>query len=607
LASEPDRVRPARLDDLSPVRFGAWLAAFFGLGLFERLLVPGPPATLSLTDAYYYGRLAWLSRLSFPAPVTFDTWTGYPGMEVQWPPGHAWLLAAMQALFGVKAPFSADGLAALAWSGPLLSLLGIGVLVAVAARWVGRWAALVLAGALLVQPLVADVGQFGEADHHLHEAFFGAAIALLFVRAAGGGRHSPLRAGLTLGVVAALPYLFTSSGFLFLPPLAGAVFLTLLVPSPHRLRQTVLFASACASSLVVVALGAAWLGRLGAADYVRLSGFHVGLHAAMLLCFAALLVVLAPVRALRRAALGLGLAALAVASWMGPAIVAEVHRALGHLGRGSAILSVAEESSPLFATDLNLALSQTLVPAVVALLAAAALHWRARRTLAWLVPMAGWLAIFAAATGAQARFARPLTPIAAVLAGVLVQRFMSTRTPGRLAGITARLAAVALLVPPPVVLSAYSDEPARFVQGLAPALAWMRENTPSAGDPTKPSQRPAWAVLAEWQLGHLITALAQRPVLASPFGQTPEAEHAAALARDILKQRSSEEALRTCLEHGLRYLVLYDPAPDPKSAPPLSLRRKLASGAPVPGFRPVYVGQLADQGRIPRIFEIAAP
>ena len=143
-------------------------------------------------------------------------------------------------------------------SGPLLSLLGVAALTALAARWVGRWAALVLAGALLVQPLVADAGQLGEADHHLHEAFFGAVIALLFVRALAGG-GSPLKAGLSLGAVAALPYLFTSSGFLFWPPLAGAAFLGLLARPPRRLRQAVVLAAACAASLGVVALGAAWV------------------------------------------------------------------------------------------------------------------------------------------------------------------------------------------------------------------------------------------------------------------------------------------------------------------------------------------------------------
>ncbi|MGC4117193.1 MAG: hypothetical protein QM765_22055 [Myxococcales bacterium] len=446
-------------------------------------------------------------------------------------------------------------------------------------------------------------GELGEADHHLHEVFLGGLVALLFVRSASKG-PSPVGAGVALGISAALAYLFTSSGFLILPPLAGVVFLSLLARSPHRLRQALLLSVASASSLAVVAFGAAWLGRLSAADYVRLSGFHVGLHALVALGFSSLLFVIAPLRRLRWLALGTGLVSLATALGLAPGMAAELGRALEHLGRGSAILSIAEESNPLFATELNVQLSLTLVPAVVALLAAAGLHWRSRRSIAWLVPMAGWLALFSVATVAQARFARPLLPIAALTAGLLVQRLNRLQARGRAASFASRLAAAALLVPPPVVMLAYSDDPARFVEGLTPALAWMRTHTPEAGDWADPSKPPAWAVVADWQLGHLITALAERPVLASPFGQTSEAERAAMLAHDILKQSSPEEALRVCRENRLRYLVLYEPVPPP-DPPARSLRRKLSAGMAVPGFTPVYVGLPADEGRVARVFELA--
>jgi hypothetical protein len=93
-------------------------------------------------------------------------------------------------------------------------------------------------------------------------------------------------------------------------------------------------------------------------------------------------------------------------------------------------------------------------------------------------------------------------------------------------------------------------------------------------------------------------------VLASPFGQTPEAERAASLADDLLRQRSPEEALRACHEHGLRYLVLYDP---------LARERKAGEEPAAPAglgrvgarLHAVYVGSPAAEGRVPRVFEIA--
>ncbi|MBI5542612.1 MAG: hypothetical protein HY901_01895 [Deltaproteobacteria bacterium] len=590
--------------ELSPARFSLWLVAFLALGLYQRLLVPGPPATLTLSDSYYYGRLAWLSRLSFPHPVTFDTYVGFPGMEVQWPPGHAWLLAALQVLFGAAEPFSPDGLAALAWAGPLLNLAGIGLIIAAAARQWGRWAALVAAGALLVQPLVADLGQLGEADHHLHEAFFAAALALA-IASALRPKARCLGWGLALGALAALPYLFTSSGFLFLPPVVAASLWAHLARRPGRWRRALTLSLASASCLAVVALGAWSLGRLGRGDYVRLSGFHVAGHA-LLLAAACAPLLWAPTRRLRLYAAvslsaGMGIFALTASSFMG-----ELTYALVHLGRGSAILSQAVESNPLLSggtSGATIPLAVTLIVALPVLAAALLLAPRGPSAPPWLLPLAGWAAALAALTFAQARFARPLVGVAGVLTGLLLQRAVAS---GRRPFVMAtRLAALLLVLPPPIALVPTSDEDSRFTQGLLPALACLKTQTADPGGRWDPTQQPEWGVLADWNLGHLVTAFALRPVVASPFGQATEAEEAAAFSRSILQMEDSAEAARLCRARSLRYALVYEPVPKP-SGPRRSLRRRLASGEQVPGFRQLCQAPPAD-GRVARVFEIADP
>ena len=600
--ASPDPTPSPQAGELPLAGLLAWLSALTAFGLYQRLVVPGPPATLAPTDAYYYGRLAWLSRLAFPRPVTFDSFVAFPGMEVPWPPGHAWLLGLFHWLWGATSPFSERGLAALSWAGPVLSLAGIAVLCAIAARWSGRWAALVVAGTLLVQPWVSDTGQLGEADHHVHEVFFGAALALGFALAVRR-RVPALRAGAALGLVAGLPYLFTSSGFLFLPPLAAVALSARLLRRQPRYRVTVVLLAAAAVSLLVVVVAAASMGRLSSSDYYRLSGFHVSLHA-LLLAAAGALLLRAPSRRLRLTALVASAAGLLAFAPGSLGFAGECVRALGHLGRSSAILSEAVESLPLLwdASGFTLQRASTLTLALPLLLAAALLPLRRQPVPAWLTPLAGWFALLLAITLAQSRFTRPLLGVAAVLAGLLAQR--AAAEPRRSASaLAARLAAAVLILPPPEALVPSTSE-SRFVQGVEPALAFLRTSTPDPGGLWDPRQAPAWGVLSDWSVGHLIVTRGERPALASPFGQVAEAEAAAEQARAIFHLPDPASAARSCRQRALRYALTYDPLPFSEK-PPRTVRGMLARGMVVPGFKQIFVDTQAD--RVTRVFEIVEP
>ncbi len=606
MASGPET--PKRFaSDLSAARFVAWLVALGAVGAYQRLLVPGPPGVLSLSDSYYYGRLAWLSRLAFPRAVTFDGYVAFPGMEVPWPPGHAWLLAGLQAAFGAPAPFSAQGLSALAWAGPILGLLGIAVLLALAARWFGRIAALVVAGAFFSQPLLAAVGQFGEADHHVHEAFFAAALGLALARALRP-RVPAAPMGVALGALAGLPYFFTLSGFLFLPVIVASSLAAHFLHRRGRWRRAATLSFASLSSLAAVALGAAAVGRLGRSDYVRLSGFHVAVHA-LLLAGACAPLALSRVRRFRAAGL-CGLASgLGVFALFARAVAGEAARGLSHLGRGSRILSEALESTPLFRGGLTGETASMAATAIVAVpIAAAAVALLVSRQRArvpmWLAPLAGWAAFLSAIAVAQTRFARPAIGACAALVGLLVQRNAKRGTRGAQA-LAALVAALFLVLPPPAAFLPFVEDDVEFVEGLAPALAFLRDRTPDPGGLYSPRERPKWAVLADWNLGHLVAALAERPVLASPFGQVAEAEDAVAFVREQLGSEDLPGAARACREKDLRYALVYERPPKADEAL-RTVRARLAAGGPAPGFRPLFASPAAN-GRVARVFEIVSP
>jgi hypothetical protein len=303
----------------------------------------------------------------------------------------------------------------------------------------------------------------------------------------------------------------------------------------------------------------------------------------------------APEQRLRRFARALGLSSLAfLAPTAGPC-ARELARALSHPGRGSEILAGAAESTPLLSGSSALG----LIVAIPMLAGAVLLVRRVRPAPSWLLPLAGWALALATFTLLQARFARPLLGVAAVLAGLLVQHAAASavRPP---ASVAVRLAALLLLVPPPVALAPRSTHDSRFIEGLEPALGFLRTQTPSAGDPFRPGVRPSWAVLADRNLGHLVVALAERPAMATPFGQVVEAEAAAQASRQILQSTDPLAAARECTARDLRYALIYETPGERRDR----LRDQLASGEAVPGFRSVFVGAAGLEGRIPRVFAI---
>jgi hypothetical protein len=173
----------------------------------------------------------------------------------------------------------------------------------------------------------------------------------------------------------------------------------------------------------------------------------------------------------------------------------------------------------------------------------------------------------------------------------------------RVGSLGARLATAALLIVPP---GALTPAPAgmRYVEGLRPALSYLRRSTPDPGGLFDPTQRPAWAVLSDWSLGHLIVTLGERPVLASPLGQTPPAEEADLKVRAIFAMTDPPAAARLCRQSDLRYALVYAPLPLP-TGPPRTLKGMLLRGAPAKGFKEVFVDQQSD--RIARVYQIVEP
>jgi asparagine N-glycosylation enzyme membrane subunit Stt3 len=597
------------------MRRAALAACFLGLlalGAWARLrawpeVFTGTDVFLAPTDGYYYARLAELSARAFPAPVTFDAWVGYPGMGVQWPPGNAWLLAALLKLSGAG-PFTPRGLTALAWFGPGLFLLYTLLLAGLTRKVLGGVAAVAAAGILLLTPDSATVSELGEADHHLHEIFLGAVIPLCLLAALRG--RTWIRWAVGAGVAVAAGHFLCSGGFLLLPPLALGLLPAHWLARPRRWRRLRVALTAALVALPLVAIEAAYLGRLRTIDYVRLSGFHVALLAAIALGLA--LPFLRTPRRHRRPVPELAGGALAGLVLLGyvalSPLVPALRTALSHLGRHSLILAEADESAPLFASGFSSALDSLgaalfALPLVAILLVLAA----RRRHPAALVLLAA-VAAETAFTLSQNRFARPLIgtlAVAAPLALLAARRIGGER-------ILAALLFVACIAPTGRIFPR-AEGPHEVLSLTRGTLAFLRDRTPSPGDRWDPNKIPSYGVLGPWIVGHLVATVGERPVVASPFGQVEEAERAVLRSARAYGETDGEKLFALCSEIGIRY-ALAIPYPGGQGALSRALERPVETPlletlrekpAALGHFRPVFLTpeKLGDRP-LGRVYEV---
>jgi dolichyl-diphosphooligosaccharide--protein glycosyltransferase len=159
---------------------------------------------------------------------------------------------------------------------------------------------------------------------------------------------------------------------------------------------------------------------------------------------------------------------------------------------------------------------------------------------------ATWLLVFLVFSLARRRFAMYLAPPLALVAGAgLVHAARRLRGAARAAAPV--VAAVLLALPAYGALT--GPHAVKGVDELAPALAWLRDEPRTANHE---------AVLADWDLGHLVRYFARRPVVVSPFGidggdGAMEDASRFYLAED---ERTAEDLLR---DRGVGYLVVQNP------------------------------------------------
>jgi dolichyl-diphosphooligosaccharide--protein glycosyltransferase len=545
-------------------------------------------------DAYYHLRRIVYTAVNFPSTLALDPYINHPdGGRPIWTPLFDGVVALLLLPWrGGDDP--ADLERAAVFVPPLLGAATVVTLYVVARRHFGQ-ATATLAGVILA--LLSGhfwYSQLGFVDHHAAEALaatatLGAAMTLLARAGAAAPNATSLRrSALATGIGFAASFLLWPGMLLHVAAIEAALAVYALTrreraPAAAFALQLAL-AHAIALALVApFALPARWTA-FGAFSPVVLSGFQPWLLGALSLAWAGCAAAWrrdaaggSPARRLLFAA-GLVVALGVASAWAFPGLVAAAGDPWHWFAGADSFQRSVGESLPLFRQGgeptLKIAFARLSAFSLLVPLALGVGVRRALRSPAPAPQLAcfAWACVLAAATIVQRRFFNAASVGVALLfalALVEAQRELARRFPRARIRVLAALAlaAVALLLP---TLQTYAWDAGnvwRALRGKDPRLtpstqervaiaelaSWIRTATPIPSEWLDASARPAWGILAPWEIGHVLEYTARRPTVSDNFGNDIGSENYERALRYFQSDEASAAALLEALS--VRYVV----------------------------------------------------
>jgi len=537
--TKPDRSGAIKL-------FGA-LLLIFAVGAALRL-IPWhnfiTPDGVYLLEADNYEHLRKISVLlhGFPHVPAHDYYAGFPvGTGSIWSPLLDLTFAGLiKLLAGAPAPETTAYLVALL--PPFLGMLAIVPLFFWARSCFGAPAALLSCALFAFLPVHIASSTVGRPDNELIEPVW--AALLFFAYTAGCGRASgpsgSLRApaiGVAAGAIATLSILYWRGailwwGILAAHALAAIVYDTVRgrrTESGFRLFSITAF-GVTALLVAIVSILKPW-GLPGGMRFNIVSWFHA---VTALIIVAALLAasLTAYLRQARGASLAasiaLGFVLFAALGGLLAAIAPEyftgILKGTAIVGGGNKWTQTIAQYRPLL-TDgsgrfsLTAPLGSSTLLLIVTPVALAWVTLKAKDARSAFFAFAGWALL--ALTLVNGRYETVLTLVMSVCGALFIgAAYKRASARGAPAGVAAAAILIVLLFSP--AFAYYRSLPRQspfLIRGdLEKTLLWMRENTPRTSHYLAPSSLPEYGVMARWEYGGWIGAVARRPAIATVYG-----------------------------------------------------------------------------------------
>lgn len=571
--------------------------ALFALAFFVRCL---PIQSIFLrerilfadNDAYYHMRRIAYSIEHFPNSLSFDPYINHPdGGWPIWTPVFDWCVAALLRPFRSG---NADLEHLAVFVPPLLGAATVVVLYLIARRHFGTATATLAGGLLAVLSAHFWYSQVGFIDHHaavalVAAATLGAAMTLLARASVADTDRSTMQRSVLATGVAFGTSLLVWPGMLLHVGLVDAALLGFAMTRRDRGRATAFAWNLATLHLVALALvaplglSAQWT-EWGPFSPVVLSAFQPWLMAVACLwsagCAAAWrLDGIGRSRARRlQSGLALAVALLAASIWAFPGLSAAAGDPWEWFAGADPFQRGVGESMPLFLhggqPSLKIAFARLSAFSLLVPVALCVGVVRARRAArpAPILLFLWWTFGLLTATVIQRRFFNSASVGVALLfalALVASHRALLRKLPRARIPVMVALAsaALALLLPTLQTYSLGASNLWRALRGARPQLApqtyervvvadmadWIRAHTPIPSGWLDASAKPAYGILAAWEIGHILEYRGRRPTVSDNFGNDIGSEN---YLRALRYFQSDEESASELLEElSVRYIV----------------------------------------------------
>ncbi len=546
---------------------------------WHNFITPGGIYFLESDNYEHLRRIAVILH-NFPFVPSHDFYAGFPkGTGAVWSPLLDLTFAAMiKALSwtGADAAFYAAVLP------PVVGMLAVVPLFLWARECFGTSTALLASLIFAILPVNILSGMVGRPDNELIEPFWAALLFYMYTlcnreRAPDSGDSGPLKdavLGVATGAVASLALLYWRGALLWWAIIAAHAALSLLYRGLRRggtnqrlwLTTTIAFASA-AAFISLVNIIKPW-GLTGGMRFNIVSWFHAvsAFIAAAGLFAAGLMAYLKEKRGLSTAAsfaLGavLFLVLLVVTAAIAPGYFRGILQGAAVVGGENKWTSTIAQYRPLFKDasgrfSLSAPIESSTLLLFAAPLALIHLALRKRNEAASFFVFSGWALLLLTVINGRYEnvFALTVSVSGAVLLG-FVYRLMSRGASAKAWGAAVTAAVLAGLLMPS--LSFYRTLPLYspfIVKGdLEESLLWIRDNTPATSHYYEPMRRPEYGVMARWEYGGWISAIAKRPAIATIYGIET---HGMKESAEMFLATDNEKFLGILDENHARYLIL---------------------------------------------------
>ncbi len=517
-------------------------------------------------DSFYHMRRIIDTTSNFPNYLTFDSYLNYPfGFEIGWPPLYDQAAAFLAMMLGLGNPDLYTIEVAGAILPPLLGVLTLIPLYAVASTIFEKRTALFSAAVLAVIPVHVAVSRAGAVDHHVAEillsttafAFFmlslkhAAGIDLLLSdikRVSSKTVAKPLIYAACSGIVLALS-VFTWLGspiFVGLIGLYAIVQFTLDLKENRSSQYLIIsgITTYLATLILVVPVCIASVRPGFEVSAGFLSWFHVFYVTFLLVAFV-LLGALSHIVYLKDLKWWYYPASVTVLVVVGTTALSmfssefyhNVLSALGYLAGGGDILGTISEAQPLFHNPDG---KFTLVPlwgsfTLLFLTAFAGFDFVTRKTIREnytpeTVFFIVWTVVVALLMLSQRRFMYLFSINVAILTGYFIMLFPGVSKLGirdkatrarqkqKIWQVAAIVIVLGIILIPAVAQSvSVARYPSVVPSDWQESLMWLESNTPLTSYYSNPVEKPEYGVMSWWDYGNWIVYLAHRPVVANNF------------------------------------------------------------------------------------------